>query len=240
MGAELAKQPGQLARPPVRNPETERPDPRPRPGTGGPQQAAGNPRPADSPAGKPGAGAGKTGNGTGNPEKEKVLGLAPVTGTAAPAPEAPKKKQTRKPRKKKEEPQTFNADQLSALILSVSAIVGSRPGMEVWTLRPEEAQQLATPIANMAAKSEKLQNMGEYADAISLVTASVVIFAPRAFVYHDQQKQKKIQNAGGVKLVRTDHKEGKGTDSPKRTAGPNAATVAEHGPGLSDILPVTI
>ena len=71
--------------------------------------------------------------------------------------------------------------------------VASRPDMAVWQLRPEEATQLATPIANMIQKSEALQKMGEYSDAIALVTASLVIFAPRAMVYHDQQKQKKAE-----------------------------------------------
>lgn len=231
MGEELARKSGQLTRPPV-------PAPKPRTdgGTGNrPDTADGNSHPRTSPAGKPRTG---TSDGTGTPQKEKVSGLAPVT-TGVPAPETPKKKQQRKPRKKKEEPTSFNADQLSALILSTSVIIGSRPGMEVWTLRPEEATQLATPIANMVAKSEKMQNMGEYADAISLVTASLVIFAPRAVVYHDQKKQKKIQQNGGVKLVRTD-KEGKGGESSKRTDRPDAPHGEKPSSGILDAIPSTI
>lgn len=233
MGNETAKQPGQLTRPPV--PAPKPPAGGKRTGGTGPEQAPGNPGPGTSPAGNPRTG---TPDGTGKAPKEKLPGLATVNPTV-PAPETPKKKQQRKPRKKKEEPTAFNADQLSALILSTSAIIGSRPGMEIWTLRPEEATQLATPIANMAAKSEKLQNMGEYADAIALVTASLVIFAPRAMVYHDQQKAKKIQKNGGVKLVRTD-KEGKGGESSAKSPGPNAAHGKEPSPGILDAIPSTI
>ena len=231
MGNELAKQSGQPTGAPVPTPKPPAAG-NPRPGAGPrPQQAAGN-RSAD-PGPKSGPGT-RTGA---DPEKEKVSGLATVS--TAPVPETPKKKQQRKPRKKKEEPSTFNADQISALILSTSAILASRPGMEIWALRPEEATQLATPIANMVSKSEAMQNMGEYADAIALVTASLVIFAPRAMVYHDQQKQKKIQQNGGVKLVRTDKK----AESRKGDGGANRPLPTdgkEPVPGILDAIPSTI
>ena len=53
----------------------------------------------------------------------------------------------------------------------------------MFAISKAEADQLAAPIANMIAKSERLKNAGEYADAISLVTAALIIFAPRFVVY---------------------------------------------------------
>lgn len=199
----------------------------------------GNPRPAN-PAPRPAAPARTGGAGAGKAEAEKkVSGLAPVTDkppVAVPAPEEPKKKQQRKPRKKKEETTTLNSDQISALILSMSSIVASRPDMQIWQLSQAEATQLATPISNMIAKSEKLQNMGEYADAIALVTASLVIFAPRAFAQTEINKQKKIKNAGGVKLVRQDEGR-KVSGSDRKPAGANAAPVPQHDSSFLDAVP---
>ena len=212
MGNEIAGKLGQSEQQPKRNVP-------PAPAGNRPQRTAGNPHPAAPAAGRTPAAAG-SGNGNTPAEEKKVSRLADVSSPVA-VPEAPKKKQQRKPRKKKEEPQNFNADQLSALILSMSTIVASKQGMEIWALRPEEATQLATPIANMIAKSEALKNMGEYADAISLVTASLVIFAPRAMMYHEMNKQKKIQQNGGVKLVRKENESRRSAEKPNRTDAPD-------------------
>lgn len=154
-------------------------------------------------------------------------------------PEAPKKQTKRKKSApKKKTPDSFNADQISSLIMSASAIIASRPGMGVFMLRPEEANQLATPIANMIEKSEKLQSLGEHADALALVTASLVIFAPRVLVYSDQKKKKKLERNGGVQLVQ---QKGKSTGSDKRNDGkPNAdraAPVEKHVPSALDAVP---
>ena len=213
MGNEVTGKLGQNEREPVRNVP-------PVPAGKRPERATGNPRTPAAPARRNSDPDGSS-RGTGNTpaEEKKVPRLADVTPNPSPVavPETPKKKQTRKPKKKKEEPQNFNAEQISALILSMSTIVSSKQGMEIWALRPEEATQLATPIANMIEKSEALKNMGEYADAISLVTASLVIFAPRAMMYHEMQKQKKIQQNGGVKLVRKENESGRSAEKPNRT-----------------------
>lgn len=199
----------------------------PRPGTGTrPGETCGNP-------GTPAPGTGTpapAGTGTGpragtQTEEKKPAGLSSVN-PAAPVPEAPKKQTKRKKSApKKKTPDSFNADQISALIMSASAIVASRPGMEVFMLRPEEANQLATPLANMIEKSEKLQSLGEHADALSLVTASLVIFAPRVLVYSDQQKKKKLERNGGVQLV---EQKGKSSGGSNRTDGKPVADRPAH------------
>ena len=207
MGNEDARNAGRLAPPPsgsneAKRPRTERPrkadgDPRPpAPGTG---------TPARTDPGGPGTG--------GKAEKAAIPGLADVT--VPPIPAEPQKKQRRKasPKKKKDDG-PITADQLQALILTATNIVATRPGGEDWALKPEEAKQLAQPTASMIAKSEHLQNMGEYADAIALITASVMIFGPRAYIFASQQKARKIQQTGGVKLVR-----GKSVEQKRKDAG---------------------
>lgn len=163
---------------------------------------------------------------------------------SVPVPAEPQKKKKRSPRKKKQEQTAASAEQISAFLLATSQIVGSREGMEVFTLQPEETMQLATPIANMIEKSEKLQNLGEHADAISLVTASLIIFAPRVMIYTEQQKQKKIQKVGGVKLV--DQRKGKkpekaeGRGSIGKSDEPRPADVKNNAPSIFDAIPSTI
>lgn len=240
MGEKITGNHGQLTQPPARSTNAGGPGPAgaadhprsPAPGAGTPAPAQAGPRtPAPAPA--------RTGK---EAEGKGVPGLA-VLSEGVPAPAEPKKKQRRKPssKKKKEEP-SFNAEQLSALIMTTSAIVASRPGMEIWALKPEEANQLASPIANMVEKSEKLKNMGEYADAISLVTASLIIFTPRAVIYAGQQKQKKIDRNGGVQLVDTrkrkpDQQKGKGEGSHVRTGGNDAAHAENHVTSIYDAIP---
>lgn len=191
------------------------------------------------------AGADRPGTGTQKEPSKKPDGL-PILKEAPPVPAEPKKKQRRKPKKKEPEP-SFNAEQISALIMTASGIIASRPGMEIWALRPEEANQLSAPIANMVEKSEKLKNMGEYADAIALVTASLMIFAPRAVVYADQQKKKKIARNGGVQLVDTRKQKPRGNDqkgeggrSAGKPDGHDAAHAPVDGTSIFDSIPGTI
>ena len=230
MGEELTRKLGQPAVPPVRNPKPEpaagRTDPRP-------ERPAGDSRPRNPAAGNSRSG---NGDGAGKAEEKKTSGLAPVT---AAVPETPKKKQQRKPRKAKKEESSFNAEQISALILSTSTIIASRPDMAVWALRPEEATQLATPIANMIQKSEALQKMGEYSDAIALVTASLVIFAPRAMVYHDQQKQKKAAK-GVIKRVEKGKSESSNGKSDGGSNERNSTNVPKHDSSIFAAIPATI
>ena len=237
MGNEDARKLGQLTPPPRGGNETKRPR------TERPRKADGDPRPPAPGAGTP-ARTDPGGPGTGGKaEKASIPGLADVT--VPPIPAEPQKKQRRKasPKKKKDEG-PITADQLQALILTATNIVATRPGCEVWALKPEEAQQLAQPIANMIAKSERLQNMGEYADAIALITASVMIFGPRAYIFTTQQKAKKIQQTGGVKLVRGKRKpvEQKRTDagSDRGHVADGPARVENHASTIHDTIPGTI
>ena len=174
-------------------------------------------------------------------EEKGLPGLASLT-PEIPVPAEPQKKKKRTPKKKKQEPQNATAEQISAFLLATSQIIGSREGMQVFTLTPAETMQLATPMANLIEKSEKLQNLGEHADAISLVTASLIIFAPRVLIYSEQQKQKKIQQTGGVKLVdtRKDTEKGKSRKDPGKPNEPRPADVQTDASSIFSAIPVTI
>lgn len=204
MGEELTRNTSRLAEPPKRSTD-------PGTGTGAGKQADRNSSTATAGAGKPAGAGGSTGTGTGKAEEKKVSGLASVT-EAPPLPEQPKKKQ-RKPRQKKQEPTNFNADQITALIVAVSGIVASREGMQMFALSEMEAKQISTPLANMIEKSETLKGISEHADAVSLVTACIVIFAPRIMMYMEANKTKK---KGAPRLVRTENPESKKSDGDSR------------------------
>lgn len=195
-------------------------------------------RPAAAAAGS-GAAAGA---GSGAAEKEKFSGLAPVTDTP-PIPEAPKKKQ-RKPRtntKKKEDNTSFNADQITALIVSLSSIFASRQGLEMFAITDIEARQIATPLSNIIAKNEKLNGMSEHADAIALVTACIVVMAPRFMLFFETQKQKKLKAAGGMKIVdkrKDENRESKGND--RKPTGTGSRSTENDVDGIFTSIPAII
>lgn len=128
------------------------------------------------------------------------MGLAEVN-TAVPVPE-PKKATTAKRKRKKKavKPPTFSSEQISALIMAMSGIMASRPDFAIFALSEAEAQQLAQPIANIIENTGYSEAVGKYADHIALITACLMIFAPRIIVFSQQQKAKKIEKNGGLKL----------------------------------------
>ena len=214
MGETITGNIDRLAAPPSRSADTAAGGSTPR------KQASGDRSTSAAAAGRTpaAAGSGSTPAGTaaGAAEEKKVSGLAAVT--PPPVPETPKKKQ-RKPRqpKKQETPSSFNADQITALIVSLSSIFATREGLEMFVISEMEARQIANPLANMIEKSEQLKGLSEHADGIALVTACVVIMLPRVMLYMDAQKQKKIKAAGGAKLVRTDTDERKSNANSRST-----------------------
>lgn len=178
--------------------------------------------------------AGGTAGGKAEEKKEKSLGLPLVkseTATIVPAPSEPKKNTPKKPRKKqqpKKADTAFSAEQISALIVGASSIVGSRKGFEMFALTEPEAMQLAAPISNMMAKNEKLANAGEYADAIALVTAAFLIFTPRIIMYTDMKKEEKKRQKEGVRIVQTERK-ADGVDREDRQKNPRPVQPDDHG-----------
>lgn len=228
MGNEIARDNGIPARPPVPSPKApER--------TGGKPGGDGNSAPGNSATRTPGTGkpGNPAGGGTGKAEKEKLSGLAPISDTV-PTPATPQKKTRKAPAKKtKQTPASFNAEQISALFISASTIIASRPGCEMFLLSKTEADQLATPLANMIAKSEKLSKASEHADAIALVTAAIIIFIPRLMMFADQNKKKKAAKEA-PKLVR---KEEKNSGNDGKSTGKSANHAETHGDSVLAAIP---
>ena len=237
MGAELAKLP-------VRTDGNNQGKPVPQ-GNGG--QPPARPQPADrnsssprTPA-RPDPDARGSGNGgtapAGKAEEKANAGLASVTG-APPVPETPKKKQ-RKPRaKKKEEPASFNAQQITALLVSISSIFASRQGFEMFAISEQEAETIANPLSNIIAKNENFAALGEHADGIALVTACIVVMLPRFMLFFEVRKQnKKKGELALVRTDRTDNKKGESATDNRKPVGNRSPQPAHDADGIFAAIP---
>ncbi|WP_234881342.1 hypothetical protein [Bacillus mycoides] len=135
--------------------------------------------------------------------------------------------------------------QLKPILLTVSKMVASREGFEIWALSESEIDTLCEPIQNMLAKTAALEKVGENSDAIALVIACFTIFVPKFLMWNATRKQKKatvitnyakpIQptgNTGGNKAGTT------GTDS--RPSGGEATVSSQNFSGdISSLIPAS-
>ena len=159
---------------------------------------------------KRGAAGADTGTGTGTTaEKKELPKLVPVE-SKKPEPvkaEAPKPKRVRK--KKEPEKQKVDTQQLNIMIATLSTVIASRPGCEMWKLSQAEIESITTPLGNMIANSEKLQFIGEHSDAFSLISALIIITVPRFILMAQKQKEKKRYEITGSRTdtsVKESHK----------------------------------
>lgn len=155
---------------------------------------------------------------------------------AIPSPDKSGKKKPakKKPKKKPVKEPSFNASQISALLVSISTIAAAREGMEMWALSEVEAEQLAAPIANIIEKNEKLAAMSEHTDAIALMTACFVIFVPRFMMWSEMQKAKKQIKKEGVKIVRS---ETESNNDNRGNSGKPAASAKTNGDSIFAAIP---
>ncbi|MED3302328.1 hypothetical protein P4391_34075, partial [Bacillus thuringiensis] len=106
--------------------------------------------------------------------------------------------------------------QLKPILMTVSQMVATREGFEIWALSETEIDTLCEPIENMLAKTSALEKVGENSDAIALAIACFTIFVPKFLMWNATRKQKKAQvvtnyakpiqptgNAGGNKTRET-------------------------------------
>lgn len=90
--------------------------------------------------------------------------------------------------------------QMKVMLMTLSGILASRPGMEVWALSNEEAEQIVTPLAGIMAKSNIGESVGEYADHIALAIACFTIFIPKFLMWQATKPNKKeVQYAEQVR-----------------------------------------
>lgn len=104
--------------------------------------------------------------------------------------------QTVKPRKvnqkKKEQTEPlFDREQLNNLIVSLSAVVASRPNCEQWLLSQAEVDAITKPLCNIISESGKLELITQNSNQIALGVACVSVFAPRLMVTVQKAKEEK-------------------------------------------------
>ncbi|MEJ9362686.1 hypothetical protein P4546_31830, partial [Bacillus thuringiensis] len=83
--------------------------------------------------------------------------------------------------------------QLKPILMTVSQMVATREGFEIWALSETEIDTLCEPIENMLAKTSALEKVGENSDAIALAIACFTIFVPKFLMWNATRKQKKAQ-----------------------------------------------
>lgn len=98
----------------------------------------------------------------------------------------------------------FNNEQLTTLLVTLSAVLAARPGCGHWQLSQMEAQQIINPLCNIVKANTKIEDLGKYADHIALTIACVTILVPRLIVtvqqmQADRAKKKEVMNNGNIK-----------------------------------------
>jgi hypothetical protein len=127
-------------------------------------------------------------------EETQLLGLSDVgepkvVSIEVPGAEDQSKKKAGRP--KKAAPQKVDSTQIQLLLVTISGLIASRPGMEIWNLTPEESKQIAEPLSNILSKNEALANaVGEHADSFALVTACFMVFLPKVILYMASKPKK--------------------------------------------------
>ena len=194
-------------------------------------------------SGSTGTGSGTVGTGSGrtetgssktvkNEKVSKISVLENLPDVNIPEPQQPKQKRKYTKKAKEEKPQTLNSEQLTSLIVAISSMVASREGMSHWLISESEAKQISEPLSNIIEKSEHLKSLGEHADAFALVTACLMIFAPRLIITLQTNKAKK-----GVKKINGKHNnDTKSTDSNKQVPRKDAVTPSADGKTIFDTI----
>ncbi|WP_242321455.1 hypothetical protein [Bacillus cereus group sp. BfR-BA-01312] len=135
--------------------------------------------------------------------------------------------------------------QLKPILMTVSQMVATREGFEIWALSETEINTLCEPIENMLAKTAALEKVGENSDAIALAIACFTIFVPKFLMWNATRKQKKAQvvtnyaksiqptgNTGGNKTGTTGA-------SPKPSGGQTTVSSQNFGGDISSLIPAS-
>ena len=202
-----------------------------------------NPSPESSAEGRTagtGAGTGNnnSGAGTGTTEKEKISGLASVEQSeTVPVPKKARKKRTVKKKTSKND-EAFNAEQITALLMTVSAICSTTERGRIFALSEIECKQLAEPLSKIIANNDSMKSIAEHSDSVALAMTCFMIFAPKIFVWlqyekaHRKPKGLEVKTIKGVKENARKATGNSGTDSAGATTNS-----ADHGENVSAVLP---
>ena len=179
-----------------------------------------------------------TGTGTGSSKTiktekvGKVSVLSDLPDVNIPSPQQPKQKR-KYTKKAKEEDTSFDSKQITAFIVAVSSMVATREGCAHWLISESEAEQIAKPLSNIIAKSEHLKSIGEHADAFALISACLMIFAPRLIISLQTKKVKKGVKKNGTGQYNNDSKS---SDSNKQLPRKDAVTPSANGQAIFDTI----
>lgn len=143
----------------------------------------------------------------------------------------------RKVNKKKSVEPPINNDSLKLMIVTVSGLVASRPGMEHWMLSDKEIDSIVTPLGNILKDYNAFSTLGEHSNEIALAMACITVFAPRLFVTASKMKERKKNDitgnsvntnvtGTGKQIVRKESDRNKDID--KRDNRQSAVTSADH------------
>lgn len=163
-----------------------------------------------------------TGTGTGNStgagttEKEKLSELVTVKTDPVSTPVPEKPKQTKRPRKntnKSKNNATFNSEQITALLMSMNAILSQSESGKFFAITEKEAEQIAKPLANIIAKNDSFAGLGEHSDSIALTTACIMIFIPRLIGWLTYRRTKLAMKKNNVMIMKGDSTNGKKTEN---------------------------
>lgn len=159
-------------------------------------------------------------------EKEVIPGMAPVTDNEVPKPKPATKKRTRTGSKKNDAP--FNAEQISTFILTMSGVLATSEGGKYFALSPAEAEQLAKPLANLIAKNDSLNGLGEHSDSIALLGACALIFIPRLIGYLSYVRAKNKDKTPKLMIKKEHNPNGTQTANNGSNRQINEPTPLEH------------
>lgn len=167
---------------------------------------------ADAGTGNRGRGRGRgrgTGNETGNETGEKVVPELVTVDTGVSEEEKKKAERNakrreryakqkaegqakpRKVNKSKQPDPVINTEQINALIMSLSAIIASRPNCEQWLLTESEVSAITTPLMAILSESDKVELIAQNSNQIALAIACVSVFVPRIVVTVQKMKSEK-------------------------------------------------
>ena len=198
-----------------------------------------NPSPESSAEGRTGGtGAGNNNSGTGTAEKEKISGLASVEQSeTVPVPKKARKKRTVKKKTSKND-EAFNAEQITALLMTVSAICSTTERGRIFALSEIECKQLAEPLSKIIATNDSMKSIAEHSDSVALAMTCFMIFAPKIFIWLQYEKAHRKPKGVEIKTIKG------GKENAKKANGNSGAdnagvTIdsANNGENVSAVLP---
>lgn len=120
-----------------------------------------------------------------------------------------------------------DATQLKILLLTISNVMATRPGMEMWQLTPAEVDSIAQPLSNMMAKNEAVTSaLEEHGDALALITAIAMIAFPRVMTMMAQRKETPKIKHPAVEEVKDNATSKRG--KPSESSNANATDGGSH------------